>query len=282
VDSGYGAISTTDYGGIDAWTLAFLFGFQIYFDFAGYSHIAIGAARLCGVHFPENFNFPYASRTPKEFWKRWHISLSSWIRDYLYSPLCGLKGGTESRGGLGSAEPASEAGRRNRALLVTWAIMGLWHGANWTFLAWGLWHGTLVLLFRLAEKRFKLGEGSVLSWAVTLPLVMLGWVFFRAQTMADALKLVGAALNPLSFVPSGEGGLLARLHLALPPNAYLVTLALLLATMAAWWAHVRIIPALRQRGGVAHFASQVAVFTVVIGMTFIYFRPAQLFIYFQF
>ena len=114
----------------DVWTLSFLFGFQIYFDFSAYSHIAIGTASLMGLNFPKNFNFPYLSTSPREFWKRWHISLSSWIRDYVYLPLAGTEVINSSEGGM----PVLLTEKKKiKSLFLTWGIMGFWHGANWTF-----------------------------------------------------------------------------------------------------------------------------------------------------
>ena len=147
VDAGFSQ-SINTLSALDVWTLAFLFGFQIYFDFSAYSSIAIGSARLFGIHIPENFYFPYASSSPKEFWQRWHISLSSWIRDYLYLPLQGEKIKAHSSGGIS----ITVHHHKRSALLflfITWAIMGLWHGANWTFLIWGLYHASIIALYRL-------------------------------------------------------------------------------------------------------------------------------------
>src|SRR5262249_30982174 len=108
------------------------FGLQIYFDFSAYSDVAVGSARLFGVVFPENFEFPYRARSPQEFWNRWHLSLSRWIRDYLFTPLSFA---TRGRPVLSRAWP-----------LLTMAICGLWHGPKWTFVCWGLWHGALLVL----------------------------------------------------------------------------------------------------------------------------------------
>jgi alginate O-acetyltransferase complex protein AlgI len=123
VDEGFGA-NTATLSATDVWVLATLFGFQIYFDFAAYSQIAIGSARLMGVIFPPNFYFPYVATSPRDFWRRWHISLSSWIRDYLYLPLCGVRPHDESRGGLVPVGDQVGAVRRNIALVATWFIMG--------------------------------------------------------------------------------------------------------------------------------------------------------------
>ena len=129
VDKGF-LIDPIYLSAIDIWTLAFLFGFQIYFDFSGYSFIAIGSALMIGINFPNNFNFPYASTSPKAFWQRWHISLSSWIRDYLYLPLNKKK--IENRSEDGFKRSLNSPGSI-KSLFATWGIMGFWHGANWTF-----------------------------------------------------------------------------------------------------------------------------------------------------
>ncbi|MFQ5418588.1 MAG: MBOAT family O-acyltransferase, partial [Myxococcota bacterium] len=166
-------------GALDIWTLAFLFGFQIYFDFSAYSHIALGSARLMGIRFPENFDFPYLATSPRDFWKRWHISLSSWIRDYLYLPLMGEAVRDDSTGGLAQAVDDRRERRRVRSLFLTWAIMGLWHGANWTFVLWGVYHAVLVYLHRVIGPRLPvlpMRAAAVGGWLVTLPLAMLGWI----------------------------------------------------------------------------------------------------------
>ena len=147
VDSGF-KIPIETLSAIDVWTLAFLFGFQIYFDFSAYSHIAIGSARMIGITFPENFNFPYLSISPKEFWKRWHISLSSWVRDYLYLPLTGQKFREVSVGGLSDATIYK---KDYKPLFITWGLMGLWHGANWTFVIWGIYHAILIFIYRTTK-----------------------------------------------------------------------------------------------------------------------------------
>lgn len=162
------------------------FAIQIYCDFSGYSDIAIGAARLLGYDLMTNFAQPYFARTVSEFWRRWHISLSTWFRDYLYIPLGGSRG---------------TAPRRYLNLLVVFAVSGLWHGAAWTFVIWGVFHGCcLVLSQALAPARQvcarTLGLArlpGLMAWAQTLwviLLVLIGWVFFRAESIADALHIL--------------------------------------------------------------------------------------------
>lgn len=149
-----------------AWLGALCYTIQIYFDFSGYSDMAIGLARVFGFRFHENFNYPYASRSITDFWRRWHISLSSWFRDYLYIPLGGNRG-SELRTYLN--------------LAIVFLLCGLWHGANFTFIIWGLWHGTFLIVERLGIEK-KLTEHKVLSHMWTLLLVILGWVIFRADS----------------------------------------------------------------------------------------------------
>ncbi|HAZ93503.1 MAG TPA: alginate O-acetyltransferase, partial [Chitinophagaceae bacterium] len=138
VDAGFDMPSAS-LSAIDVWTLAYLFGFQIYFDFCAYSAIAIGAAQMMGIHFFENFNYPYLAVSPKAFWKRWHISLSNWIKDYLYLPLTGTKVVYDQQQAISEIRNTKNA-KGYFALFLTWAIMGFWHGANWTFVIWGLYH----------------------------------------------------------------------------------------------------------------------------------------------
>ena len=162
---------------------AVLFAFQIYGDFSGYSDIAIGTARLFGINLMQNFNYPYLSRDIAEFWRRWHISLSTWFRDYLYIPLGG------SRGGKWMSV---------RNTLIIFIVSGFWHGANWTFIAWGLYHGLLFLPLLLAGKnRMHVSDvvaqnrifptfKELIQMASTFALVVIGWIFFRAESIGDA------------------------------------------------------------------------------------------------
>lgn len=226
---------------LDVWVVSFLFGFQIYFDFSAYSLIAIGSAKLMGIDFPANFNFPYIAKSPKDFWKRWHISLSSWIRDYLYLPLAGVKPKDESIGGLSDTAETNQKSKMRFmvALILTWIIMGLWHGASWTFAAWGLWHATLIILYRLLSKLnippFK--AVSFIGWCFTLPLIMLSWIFFRAQSIDSALTMISHTLNPLSYLNFDRWGtsyMWELLPINIDPLNYAITTILLLSFIACW------------------------------------------------
>jgi alginate O-acetyltransferase complex protein AlgI len=160
-----------------AWLGAVAYMLQLYFDFSGYSDMAIGLAKMIGFRFPENFDTPYISRSITEFWRRWHISLSIWLRDYLYIPLGGNR--------LGEA-------RTYVNLMTVMVLGGLWHGANWTFLAWGAWHG----VWLAAERALGWNKASSTAALVrTLLVVLVGWVAFRAHSMGEAFDVYGGMLG---------------------------------------------------------------------------------------
>ncbi len=192
------------YGGASLWVGLLAYALQIYFDFSGYSQMAVGLARMFGIHFPDNFDAPYIARSLQEFWRRWHISLSRFLRDYLYIPLGG------SRHGLG---------RTLFALTATMLIGGFWHGANWTFVVWGAIHGVgqaVALVYR--ERRpashsrwWDTPAGNALGWVLTMATVLLAWVFFRATSVDDAVDYLARlfALSPGAALP------VSNLHFAL-------------------------------------------------------------------
>jgi D-alanyl-lipoteichoic acid acyltransferase DltB (MBOAT superfamily) len=184
------------------------FTVQIYGDFSGYSNMARGLARCLGFDLMANFDFPYFARTPSEFWRRWHISLSTWLRDYLYIGLGGNRGGE---------------GRTYRNLFLTMLLGGLWHGAAWTFIVWGAVHGLILILYRalridaLLERRPASSFGGLamhgVAWAVMMGLVMIGWVFFRAESFGQAQQLFAALFRD---GPADFGGLVQLAGFALP------------------------------------------------------------------
>jgi alginate O-acetyltransferase complex protein AlgI len=175
VDQVFG-LSPRELGFEAAWLGVAAYTLQIYFDFSGYSDMAIGMGRMMGFRYPENFNHPYTSRSIGEFWRRWHMTLSAWFRDYLYFPLGG--------------------NRRGRArtyvnLVIVFALTGLWHGASWTFVVWGLWHG----LFMLVERRFNPDTWPVpvfVRHVYTMLVVMVGWTLFRADSAEVASRMLKA------------------------------------------------------------------------------------------
>jgi D-alanyl-lipoteichoic acid acyltransferase DltB (MBOAT superfamily) len=190
------AVFTAPAGKSSAATLGALLAFtlQIYCDFCGYSNMARGLARCLGFDLMVNFNLPYFARTPSEFWQRWHISLSSWLRDYLYIPLGGNRDGRL---------------RTYRNVMITMLLGGLWHGAAWNFVIWGAWHGAIQVLYRVLRIDALLGRWSPLTargvvlqicaWAVTMILVMIGWVFFVDHTVADTFAVFGNLLGSSGY-----------------------------------------------------------------------------------
>ncbi|HTY77845.1 MAG TPA: MBOAT family protein [Candidatus Bathyarchaeia archaeon] len=183
-----------------AWLGIVCYTLQIYFDFSGYSDMAIGLALLFGFRFPENFNYPYVARSMTEFWRRWHISLSTWFRDYVYVPLGGNRLG---------------ARRTYLNLWIVFFLCGLWHGAAWTFVAWGLYHGSFLVLERLGAGRWLERLWPPARHVYTMLAVMGGWVLFRAESLGQA----GAYLAALAGFASGSG---LEQHAALHLNAVVV------------------------------------------------------------
>ncbi|MBV9294902.1 MAG: MBOAT family protein, partial [Acidobacteriaceae bacterium] len=169
-----------------AWLGTLAYTLQIYFDFCGYSNMAIGLAFLLGFHFPKNFDYPYGARSITEFWRRWHMTLSFWFRDYVYIALGGNR-----KGQLKTV----------RNLIIVFFLTGLWHGASWTFVIWGLYHGLFLLLERVGFGRILERIPTVLRVAYTVFVVMIGWVFFRAATFTQALVFFKAMFGRPATVP---------------------------------------------------------------------------------
>ncbi len=170
--SGYAdLIFDSDLVGVDtfeAWLAILAYTFQIYFDFSGYSDMAIGLGKIMGLNFPENFNNPYISQNISEFWRRWHITLGRWMKDYLYIPLGGNR--------------VSSAGRLYFNLIVVFLISGLWHGASWNFVAWGAYHGLFLMLDRLFLIKLLNKAGKSFSILFTFFVTIIGWVLFRIES----------------------------------------------------------------------------------------------------
>ena len=163
-----------------AWLGILSYTLQIYFDFSGYSDMAIGLAKMFGFELEENFNYPYISKSITEFWRRWHISLGTWFKDYVYIPLGGNK--------------VSKT-RMIFNLFVVWSLTGLWHGANWTFVIWGIYYFILITMEKITNfnKNFDNNNLSgILKQVYTLMLVMIGWVFFRSDNIAQAIQYIGS------------------------------------------------------------------------------------------
>jgi D-alanyl-lipoteichoic acid acyltransferase DltB (MBOAT superfamily) len=276
VDDGFSQ-SVATLSAIDVWTLAFMFGFQIYFDFSAYSSIAIGAARLLGIQFPENFNFPYMAASPKAFWKRWHISLSSWIRDYLYLPLAGQKVvdryNAKSEGGLPTFKETEKISKTIIPLFLTWGIMGLWHGANWTFVFWGVYHAIIVLIHRIISPYTRNLPTLLLNiggWGITLLFAMLSWIPFRAENMAVVVAMFKKLVYPASYT-----------FLGMRENIYLIAGVLMLCIILAYlferyiWNYI-------QKNFYLKVSFETIAYTFALIVVIIFLRPVSQFIYFQF
>ena len=170
--------TATSLGGATAWVGVLFYSLQIYFDFAGYSSMAIGLATMLGFSLKEIFNYPYAADSITDFWRRWHISLSSWFRDYVYFPLGGNRKGKV---------------RMYFGLFLVFLLSGIWHGASWTFLVWGVYHGTFIMLEKTSFiKRISTKTPKPLKHALTLLIVTIGWVFFRADNLGYAFEYLGS------------------------------------------------------------------------------------------
>lgn len=162
---------------LGAWLGAIAFTLQIYFDFSGYSDMAIGMGHMFGFNFMENFNYPYTSTSVTDFWRRWHISLSSFFRDYVYIPMGGNR---------------CNAVRHIFNLLVVWMLTGFWHGASWNFVVWGLYYGILLILEKYVWGRLIDKLPKIVGWIYTIFIVIIGWVFFYHESLKDGLAHIGA------------------------------------------------------------------------------------------
>ncbi|MBN8641848.1 MAG: MBOAT family protein [Flavobacteriales bacterium] len=243
---------------------ALFFTFQIYCDFSGYSDIALGTARLFGVELLRNFSFPYFSRDIAEFWRRWHISLSTWFRDYLYIPLGGSKGGTWMK---------------VRNTFIIFLVSGFWHGANWTFIAWGLLNALYFLPLLLANKnRNNIGtvaEGRILpnpqevmSMGITFTLTVFAWIFFRANDMTHAISYIkGIFTKSLFSVPT-----------ILPMSLF----ALLTFFIIIEWLGREHQYALQKFGFKWPKLARLSFYYLLIVLLFVFMGKEQEFIYFQF
>lgn len=244
-------------GALDAWAGTLAFGAQIFCDFAGYSTIAIGTGLCLGFALPDNFRYPYAAVGFSDFWRRWHITLSAWLRDYLYIPLGGNRFG---------------AARTYFALMGTMLLGGLWHGASWTFVAWGGLHGLYLAAERGLRARFagyRPGAAATLALGLlTYALVNLTWVFFRADSFAEAWSL----LRGMFGFNAGAAPILSTALLA----PALAIVACLLA--AHWWMRLRTLASVvgNARPAVLSSACALMLFAVVVtqgsGDAFIYFQ----------
>ncbi len=251
INAGFDQI--TQWAGPDVWCLAFGYGLQLFFDFAGYSHIAIGAAKMLGFTLPENFARPFASTTPSIFWTRWHMSLSFWIRDYVFLPLATVR---------------REVWWRNLALVISMVLFGVWHKASLLFVLWGCYHGILLVSHRQIQKlegrlnwQPAAAAWTAVSWIATITLVSLGWILFRANSLPQAGRMFTALVSPSTY---GKP--------LLPPALYLLVLALALAYATA----LLVIAGLDRYGerlGMGEPASRSEVVAVVVRDRWVWLTP---------
>lgn len=255
-----------DLTGLSLFVMGVMFTFQIYCDFSGYSDIAIGCARLFGIDLMRNFSFPYFSRSIPEFWRRWHISLMTWFRDYIYFPLGGSR---------------CTKWKAVRNTLVVFSVSGLWHGANWTFICWGLYHACLISLFLLlgintkqkdivAQGRWLPTLKELAQMAVTFILVVIGWIIFRAENVGQAYEFITQMLTTMfddSYIRYGK--------------LYLIygMLLLLVEWLQRDKQHALQLPATGPfRFAVVRYIIYIAIVYIIV----IYAGEVQTFIYFQF
>ena len=251
-----------DRSGIDVWLGVYAFAFQIYGDFAGYSNIARGTSKLMGIELIENFRFPYFVRSPQAFWRHWHISLSTWLRDYLYIPLGGNRHG--------------EA-QTHRNLMITMILGGLWHGAAWTFVFWGVYQGLLLVAYRAGDRltgfthwvEARTSLAQVTSWFVMFHLTCYGWLIFRARSVEQIGSMTRAMFTDLS--PAA-----VTVETLLVPLLLYVTPLLLVHAIEAYSDDLLIVPKLP-------VAVRYSVYAATFYLTILFgnFGGAE-FIYFQF
>ena len=245
-----------------AWLAIACYALQIYFDFSGYSDMAIGLGRMFGFHFLENFRYPYVAQSIQEFWRRWHISLSSWYRDYLYIPLGGNRGGPV---------------RTYLNLVVVFFLCGLWHGTSWSFVVWGLFHGSFLCLERVGLARVVAALPRPLRHAYAMLVVLVGWVLFRCETLSQALGLLACmfGLAPASPGALRTGAFLdGKLRVALLVGV--VACTPILPALRRWWAARRPEPGLLDHLGAGAVLGLYLLSVVVLSTAtynpFIYFR----------
>lgn len=243
-----------------AWLAMTCYTLQIFYDFSGYSDMAIGLGHMLGFSFPENFNYPYISRSIQDFWRRWHMSLSSWLRDYLYIPL----GGNRCSGA-----------RHIMNLWLVFLLCGLWHGAQWSFILWGGYHGLFLVLERTRFGRIIHASPRVVQHVYTLLVIYVGWVIFRADTMPHALAMLKAAMGLGVAVPYAFS--ITRF---LTPD-FLLTLAAGVFFSMPIAAHLRVIP--DRFGAFVRSASTVALLPLfVLALTRLSADTYNPFLYFRF
>lgn len=242
------------YDTITVWLALVAYAIQIFCDFSGYSDMAIGLARILGFTLPANFNLPYISQNISEFWKRWHISLSSWLRDYVYIPLGGNRKGKK---------------RTYINLMITMLLGGLWHGASWNFVFWGVWHGLGLTFYKLVSRgKYKnKSKFNVLSWITTLLFVMIGWIFFRASSIEVTRMMFNRMFIWEDFA----------IHWHYTAIFFIIPLVLIAHVIGYRWFQEKYL-----EFNFSTFRGSFLFMFIFIGIMLFYFSNPQPFIYFQF
>jgi alginate O-acetyltransferase complex protein AlgI len=238
------------------------FGLQIYFDFSGYSDIAIGSARLFGYRFPENFDYPYLATSPQEFWNGWHMTLSRWIRDYVFTPL--------------SFATRRHPQWRGLWLIVAMSLCGLWHGAQWTFVCWGLWHGLFLAAQQTLLKPLfarRTGLAASLGWMITMCVVFAGWLLFRASSLANVAEHVRALLTL-------HGGL--RPALIRENGVLSIGIIAVLSLVWMWFARRSELAVARHSSGMTRGWLRPVLYACLLVLVVALDQEAKTFVYFQF
>ena len=244
-----------DLGLVDAWTMSFGFGLQIYFDFSAYSHMAIGISKIIGLPIKENFIFPYSATSSTIFWRKWHISLSNWVSDYIYTFL-------------NNRIPLYFFGFL--PLLITWAIMGIWHGASWRFAIWGLLNGFLILVHRIYKStnlaNLKILKIKLIAWLLTIFSIMPTWIYFRSTSWGQANYLFKTLFN------------IQKLDLGLRENYYLIVFLLSIFTA--------LFGLIFNSNKINHFLEndyiKLVISAIALSLSIIFINRQTSFIYFQF
>ncbi|MGI9472200.1 MAG: MBOAT family O-acyltransferase [Rubripirellula sp.] len=238
------------YSGITIWIAVLAYAGQIYYDFSGYSDIAIGAAKMLGYRFPINFRHPYLSHSMSEFWHRWHITLSRWLRDYVYVSLGGNRTGRVAT---------------YRNLMITMTLGGLWHGAAWTFVLWGIWHGLALVAERFSKDRNRQRPLPIVGWLLTMSVVLVGWVLFRSESLTEATDI----LHRMTTLSAGIDWY--------PPLA-IAALCCCIAEHAAWRTRLRIAMRMPYQAWYAPIGTTLMIWALVLYAP----RGFRPFVYFQF
>lgn len=238
------------YSGATVWLAVIGYAGQIYYDFSGYTDIAIGVAKMLGYRFPRNFRHPYLATSVADFWHRWHMTLSRWLRDYLYIPLGGSHHGVL---------------RTNVNLMITMGLGGLWHGAAWTFVIWGIWHGTALAFERGLRQVIPLRKSIWLGRTTTLLVVAIGWVFFRSPTLADSGIVFRQLIAPAAGI------------VWLPPVA-IAAIVCMIAEHCAWTTRLRLAMRLRHDRWYTPTLTVIAIWCLLLYAP----RGFSPFVYFQF